>query len=101
MKDLSTGIVKQDVCDILLSASGILNDWKWPEIKGLHDFKGKLLHSAKWDEKHNYSVCGPFKPLFLRLYLTRTIIESKCSSNRVGFECYSDCSWNSIESRTY
>ena len=23
--------------------------WKWPDIAGLHSFKGKLLHSAKWD----------------------------------------------------
>lgn len=26
-----------------------MNDWKWPKIEGLHDFKGKLLHSAAWD----------------------------------------------------
>lgn len=25
-----------------------LSKWKWPEIPGLFDFKGKLLHSAKW-----------------------------------------------------
>lgn len=23
--------------------------WKWPEISGLHDFKGKLFHTAKYD----------------------------------------------------
>jgi cation diffusion facilitator CzcD-associated flavoprotein CzcO len=22
--------------------------WKWPAIPGLHDFKGKLVHSANW-----------------------------------------------------
>lgn len=41
--------VFQDQCDILINASGILNNWKWPEIPGLHDFKGKLLHSANWN----------------------------------------------------
>jgi cation diffusion facilitator CzcD-associated flavoprotein CzcO len=56
VKDLSTGVIIADVCDVFISASGILNDWKWPEIKGLHTFKGKLLHSAKWDESYDYSV---------------------------------------------
>lgn len=25
-----------------------MNAWKWPEIPGLHDFKGKLVHSAAY-----------------------------------------------------
>jgi len=29
--------------------------WKWPEIEGLHSFKGKLVHSADWDHDYNYS----------------------------------------------
>ena len=48
-----------DSCDVLLSASGVLNSWKWPSIPGLHTFKGKLLHSAKWDEEYDYSVHSP------------------------------------------
>lgn len=24
--------------------------WKWPDIEGLHDFKGSLLHTASWDD---------------------------------------------------
>lgn len=35
--------------EVLISAVGILNNWRWPDIKGLHDFKGHLLHSANWD----------------------------------------------------
>lgn len=31
------------------------SNWKWPEIRGLHDFKGKLLHSARWDIEWDYS----------------------------------------------
>lgn len=32
-----------------LSANiGVLNDWKWPDIKGLKDFKGTLCHTARW-----------------------------------------------------
>jgi len=56
IKDLKTGFIISDSCDIFLSASGVLNDWKWPSIPGLHTFGGKLLHSAKWDEEYDYSV---------------------------------------------
>jgi cation diffusion facilitator CzcD-associated flavoprotein CzcO len=46
-----------DKCDLLIQATGVLNDWKWPKIPGLHDFKGKLMHSATWDESYDYKVC--------------------------------------------
>lgn len=35
--------------EIVISATGVLNNWKYPEIPGLKDFKGKVLHSACWD----------------------------------------------------
>jgi cation diffusion facilitator CzcD-associated flavoprotein CzcO len=43
------GEIKEDECNVLFSASGVLNNWKWPDIPGLKDYKGKLLHSAHWD----------------------------------------------------
>ena len=49
MKDLQSGVETQDQCDILINASGILNNWKWPDIDGLNDYKGTLLHTANWD----------------------------------------------------
>ena len=33
-----------------------MNKWKWPNIPGLHDFKGDLLHSAQWNQ--NVSLEG-------------------------------------------
>lgn len=33
----------------------IASNWKWPEITGLHGFKGKLLHSARWDTEWDYT----------------------------------------------
>ena len=30
------------------------SDWKWPEIKGLHDFKGQLCHTATWSDDIQY-----------------------------------------------
>ncbi|KIW77161.1 hypothetical protein Z517_09607 [Fonsecaea pedrosoi CBS 271.37] len=44
------GKVVHDACDILINASGILNNWRWPAIPGLENFKGPKLHSAAWDE---------------------------------------------------
>ncbi|KAH6682153.1 cyclohexanone monooxygenase [Plectosphaerella plurivora] len=44
-----------DWCDILVNGSGLLNKWRWPDIKGLHDFRGELLHSGAWKEDADYS----------------------------------------------
>lgn len=35
--------------DFLVSAVGQLNIPKYPDIQGLNDFSGKLMHSARWD----------------------------------------------------
>ena len=42
-------------CDIFINASGILNNYKFPSITGLHDFQGKLLHSANYDTSYDLS----------------------------------------------
>ncbi|RFU34831.1 Flavin-containing monooxygenase, partial [Scytalidium lignicola] len=41
--------------EVLISAVGILNNWKWPDIAGLQDFEGKLQHSANWDNSWDYT----------------------------------------------
>ncbi|KAF2014268.1 FAD/NAD(P)-binding domain-containing protein [Aaosphaeria arxii CBS 175.79] len=55
IRSLRTGVEFEDHCDFLLNASGILNNWQWPDIPGLHDFAGSLLHSAKWDETFEWA----------------------------------------------
>lgn len=35
--------------DFLVSAVGQLNQPRYPDIEGLEDFKGKIIHSARWD----------------------------------------------------
>ncbi|KAF4185574.1 hypothetical protein CNMCM7927_006518 [Aspergillus lentulus] len=55
VQDIQTDSVYSDECNILISATGALNSWKWPDIPGLHDFKGKLQHSARWDESYDYT----------------------------------------------
>jgi cation diffusion facilitator CzcD-associated flavoprotein CzcO len=42
------GEVIRDEADILVNGSGFLNSWKWPDIPGIKEFKGELLHSANW-----------------------------------------------------
>ncbi|PWW77715.1 FAD/NAD(P)-binding domain-containing protein [Tuber magnatum] len=44
-----------DECDIFINASGILNKWKWPSIKGINSFKGHLVHSAKWEDNYDFA----------------------------------------------
>lgn len=39
----------EDNADLLFMGTGILNRWKWPDIDGLHEFKGPLVHSANWN----------------------------------------------------
>lgn len=41
--------------DFLVSAVGQLNVPSWPDIAGLHDFGGKLMHSARWDWSYDFA----------------------------------------------
>ncbi len=51
IQNLASGITLQDSCDILISATGYLNNWQWPTINGLEKFEGPLLHSAAWRDE--------------------------------------------------
>ncbi|KAH8669037.1 putative monooxygenase [Xylariales sp. PMI_506] len=52
----SGGVVPGELsAEVILSAVGIFNHWKWPDVEGLHDFQGKLLHSANWDDTWDYT----------------------------------------------
>jgi cation diffusion facilitator CzcD-associated flavoprotein CzcO len=50
IRNLETSEIIQDSAEFFINAGGVLNQWKWPEIPGLHDFKGKLMHSANYEE---------------------------------------------------
>ncbi|KAF2648441.1 monooxygenase [Lophiostoma macrostomum CBS 122681] len=56
VRNNATGAATERTCDILVNASGILNNWKWPDISGLDTFRGKLLHSANYD--NSYELTG-------------------------------------------
>ncbi|SLK07886.1 Predicted flavoprotein CzcO associated with the cation diffusion facilitator CzcD [Novosphingobium mathurense] len=46
---LSTGV--EEEIDILVSAQGMFNRIKWPEIPSLDSFAGKLVHAARWPDE--------------------------------------------------
>ena len=43
----------EEHCDLLLDGTGILNNFKWPDIPGLKDkFNGKVVHTARWPKDY-------------------------------------------------
>ncbi|OIW22564.1 FAD/NAD(P)-binding domain-containing protein [Coniochaeta ligniaria NRRL 30616] len=50
VENLETGKRFWDEAEVLINGGGPLNNWKWPDIDGLHDFQGDLLHTTKWDD---------------------------------------------------
>ncbi|KAF1850359.1 FAD/NAD(P)-binding domain-containing protein [Cucurbitaria berberidis CBS 394.84] len=44
--------VFEEECDLLFHATGILNNYKWPTIKGIERFKGRIAHTAAWPEDY-------------------------------------------------
>lgn len=47
---------QQRIADVVVSATGQLNQPAYPNIQGMDRFKGKLFHSARWD--HDYDLTG-------------------------------------------
>lgn len=48
------GRTEQVDAAFVISAVGILNRPKWPDIPGLSDFAGPLLHTAQWDRDFDW-----------------------------------------------
>ncbi|KAF2790613.1 FAD/NAD(P)-binding domain-containing protein [Melanomma pulvis-pyrius CBS 109.77] len=51
-----TKAISKDWAHVFINGTGILNNWKWPEIEGIHDFKGPLMHSANWDHSVDFNA---------------------------------------------
>lgn len=43
-----------EVFDFYVAASGPLNKKKYPDIKGLETFAGKMFHTADWDDSYDF-----------------------------------------------
>ncbi|PGH28270.1 hypothetical protein AJ80_00161 [Polytolypa hystricis UAMH7299] len=52
----SSNEVLEDEADLLLLGWGQLNNWAFPDIPGLHSFKGEYMHSAHYNE--NFDPTG-------------------------------------------
>ena len=51
-EDVSESFI--DECDIFISGTGFVNNWKWPAIPGRVDYQGELFHSAIWPKGHTF-----------------------------------------------
>ncbi|KAL4821215.1 hypothetical protein BDW67DRAFT_172075 [Aspergillus spinulosporus] len=49
------GVARDEYAEILISGQGVLCHPSWPSIPGLHEFQGKIVHSAEWDHEFDYS----------------------------------------------
>lgn len=38
----------EDTADVLFTGVGGLSRWSWPDIEGIENFNGSLIHSAQW-----------------------------------------------------
>lgn len=45
----------QYVSRYLINGSGSLSEVKWPEIEGMGDYEGTLLHTSAWDENLDFT----------------------------------------------
>jgi len=49
VRDTANAREFDDEAEFFINAGGVLNNFKWPDIPGLHDFRGKLMHSAAYE----------------------------------------------------
>ncbi|KAF9889079.1 hypothetical protein FE257_008056 [Aspergillus nanangensis] len=54
VRNTCTGEVFDDYGEIFINNGGLLNNWRWPDIEGLQDFKGLKCHTAQWDDSIDY-----------------------------------------------
>jgi cation diffusion facilitator CzcD-associated flavoprotein CzcO len=56
--DIRTNTTFTDSADFVLSSTGGLSRWSWPDIEGLHSFKGELMHSARYESEMGLGLEG-------------------------------------------
>ncbi|KAK0618273.1 hypothetical protein B0T17DRAFT_331851 [Bombardia bombarda] len=55
IQNLQTGEVIKDSAHFVVDGSGILNNWKWPDVEGLQDYQGTLIHTARWPKDFDHT----------------------------------------------
>lgn len=46
IRETKSGREFEETCDLLLHATGLLNNFKWPKIKGFDKFEGRVLRES-------------------------------------------------------
>lgn len=83
LQDLKTGDTYEDSSDVLMTGEGVLNEWKWPDIEGIHTFQGEILHSANWDPQISLrSVVFPSTHLMVPLSNDNRLTKMAIRTNR-------------------
>jgi cation diffusion facilitator CzcD-associated flavoprotein CzcO len=44
---------ESDIADVVIMATGVLRNLNYPDIPGMADFAGDMVHTGKWDESLN------------------------------------------------
>lgn len=52
MRRVDTGETFEEDADVLVVARGGLSNPSWPDIPGLKDFAGEVMHSAVWNNEY-------------------------------------------------
>ncbi|OTB07611.1 hypothetical protein M426DRAFT_317915 [Hypoxylon sp. CI-4A] len=55
VQNLETGEEFRDQANFIIDATGILNNWKWPDIPNIKSFQGELIHTASWPKDFDYT----------------------------------------------
>jgi hypothetical protein len=103
----------EDTADVLFTGLGSLSRWTWPDIAGLNEFKGTVLHTAQWDEsvqdwdKKKVGVIGVVRKVFKSHRLLESfyclLFETSPPdfvTHLSGLLCYSDSACSPTEGGT-
>ncbi|KAG8737052.1 hypothetical protein FRC10_008648 [Ceratobasidium sp. 414] len=55
IRDVKTQVTRQVVAQVVISATGVFNLPRWPDIPGRESFRGEVLHAEHWDHSVNLS----------------------------------------------
>jgi hypothetical protein len=91
----------EEKCDLLLHATGILNNFKFPDIEGLENFKGRVVRSSKNPLGH-YDILTHARYCQVAQRLSRGAMERRFGCHhRVWRIIYSDTSEHATSRETY
>lgn len=54
--EAAEGETETIIANAVINGHGPINRWKYPDIEGLHDFEGPMMHTANWD--HSVDLAG-------------------------------------------